>query len=43
VIAGTTLVASNTSYTIPDEFPGVLFGPQFTESKAGRCEKEKKV
>ncbi len=34
VIAGTTLVASNASYTIPDEFPEVLFGPQFTQSAA---------
>jgi Ca2+-binding RTX toxin-like protein len=34
VIAGTTLVASNASYAIPDELPGVLFGPQFAESAA---------
>jgi hypothetical protein len=34
VIAGTTLVASNISYTIPDELPGVLFGPQFADSAA---------
>ncbi|MGH3041007.1 MAG: hypothetical protein ACRDNG_04585 [Gaiellaceae bacterium] len=23
------LVAANTSYTVPDGFPGILFGPQF--------------
>jgi V8-like Glu-specific endopeptidase len=34
VIQGTTLVASNTSYTIPDDLPGILFGPQLGDGAA---------